>query len=125
MQKNWILFFTGLLLCLFVVLLAAPSQAAIEKRCGWLDNPTPANWWLTDRDGEWGISFQDGYQANGMENIPDLSVGEYVETNGYYGYACACMDVTADRSTLKITNIYSVEQLPLAACHQDSALPAR
>ena len=24
-----------------------------QTRCGWIDNPTPANWWLTDGYGEW------------------------------------------------------------------------
>ncbi len=124
MQKNWILFFTGLLFCLSLWV-AKPSLGAIETRCGWLDNPTPANWWLTDRDGEWGISFQGGYQANGMENIPDLSSGEYVETNGHYGYACVCLDVTTNLSARKITSIDSGEQLPLSRCQEDPALPSR
>ncbi|MEO1404760.1 MAG: DUF4087 domain-containing protein, partial [Cyanobacteria bacterium J06635_1] len=44
-----------------------PSSSAVEKRCGWLENPTPSNWWLNDRDGSWGISFQGGYQADGMD----------------------------------------------------------
>ncbi|MFN3498292.1 MAG: DUF4087 domain-containing protein, partial [Pannonibacter indicus] len=34
-------------------LLAAPASAAPENRCGWIVNPTPGNWWLTDRDGDW------------------------------------------------------------------------
>ena len=35
--------------------LAAPAQtpAGAERRCGWLANPTPGNFWLTDRQGEW------------------------------------------------------------------------
>lgn len=125
MRKTWFLFLMGLCCCLLVWLMAEPSQGAIETRCGWLDNPTPANWWLTDRDGEWGISFQGGYQASGMENIPDLSNGDYVATNGYYGYGCACLAVTTDASTMKIVAIYSGEQLPLSVCHEDPALPAR
>ena len=31
------------------------SPAGAERRCGWLSNPTPANYWLSDRDGEWTI----------------------------------------------------------------------
>lgn len=99
------------------------SSTAVERRCGWLHNPTPANWWLVDRDGAWIISVQGGYRAPGMENIPDLARGEYVTTNVHYGYACACMDVTADANAMQITNIYSAEQLPLAICHDDPALP--
>src|SRR5262245_20967552 len=39
-----------------------PSTAKFERRCGWVDNPTPSNWWLVDRDGEWEIGLQGGYQ---------------------------------------------------------------
>ncbi|MCZ8486886.1 DUF4087 domain-containing protein [Vibrio lentus] len=31
---------------------------AEETRCGWLENPSPANMWLIDRDGTWNISVQ-------------------------------------------------------------------
>ena len=44
------------------LLAAAPAP---ERRCGWLQNPTPANYWLIDRDGEWTIGAQGGYQAPG------------------------------------------------------------
>jgi hypothetical protein len=30
---------------------AAAHPAFAEKRCGWFQNPTPANAWLTDKDG--------------------------------------------------------------------------
>jgi hypothetical protein len=97
--------------------------SATETRCGWLQNPTPANWWLTDRDGSWTISAQGGYQARGIDNIPDLSRGQYVRTNGSYGYACACLRVTTDRNRMRITNIQSGQQLPLKTCRQDRYLP--
>ncbi|HRB21197.1 MAG TPA: DUF4087 domain-containing protein [Nitrosomonas sp.] len=42
---------------------ARPS--GVEKICGWFDNPTPANAWLTDHHGEWTIAVQGGYQAEG------------------------------------------------------------
>lgn len=100
-----------------------PSSDAVEKRCGWLQNPTPANWWLTDRDGSWTISAQGGYHARGMDTIPDLSQGQYVATNGGYGYACACLDVAANQRTMRITRIYKVKQLLLSACREDPALP--
>ncbi|HYG29015.1 MAG TPA: DUF4087 domain-containing protein, partial [Allosphingosinicella sp.] len=53
------------LLFLAAAALAAAPQSPTQRRCGWLDNPTPANWWLTDRDGEWLIGAQGGYQAPG------------------------------------------------------------
>lgn len=39
---------------------AKPASDGFENRCGWVDNPTPANWWLTDRDGEWVIGVPGG-----------------------------------------------------------------
>lgn len=104
-------------------LLALPASAT-ETRCGWLENPTPGNWWLTDRDGSWTISAQGGYRARNMDNIPDLSRGQYVVTNaGSYGYACACLRVATDRNRMRITNIQSAQQLPLKTCRQDRYLP--
>lgn len=106
----------------YVSFLALPSYA-IETRCGWLVNPTPANWFLKDADGTWIISAQGGYQAPGMENIPDLQSKEYVKTNGNYGYTCACLDATTDRSKMRITRIQSAELLSLSTCQNDPNLP--
>jgi hypothetical protein len=35
---------------------ASPIPPQSEKRCGWLVNPTPANWWLVDRAGQWTVT---------------------------------------------------------------------
>lgn len=116
----------SLVVCLSLVSILvgfAPASQAVEKRCGWLRNPTPANWWLIDSAGTWTISVQGGYSARGMAKIPDLSRSQYVATNGGYGYACACLDVAANRRTMRITNIYTAKQLPLRTCQQDPALP--
>lgn len=106
---------------LFTLTLPANAQ---ETRCGWLANPTPANWYLKDTDGTWTLSVQGGYQASGMENIPDLDGPEYVKTNGNYGYTCACLEVNTDSSQMKVTRIQRVEPLPLSTCQQDANLPA-
>ncbi|MGO4778074.1 DUF4087 domain-containing protein, partial [Lysobacter sp. 2RAB21] len=37
---------------------SASAKAAVENRCGWFVNPSPANAWLIDRDGEWIIATQ-------------------------------------------------------------------
>ncbi|MFQ3586007.1 MAG: DUF4087 domain-containing protein [Cyanobacteriota bacterium] len=68
---------------------------AEEVRCGWLDNPTLANWFLVDRDEDWLISAQGGVQAEGLERIPNLTEGEFVTLRASYGYAYACMTVVA------------------------------
>lgn len=109
---------------LSTLLLLAPVSAMAEQRCGWLANPTPGNWWLTDRDGTWTIAAQGGEEADGMDLIGDISAGDYVNTNGNYGYACACMDVMTDVQNSSITMIHSFRQLKMSKCTNDSSLPA-
>src|SRR6266536_2441789 len=40
-------------------------STTFETRCGWFSNPTPANAWLWDREGEWIIGVQGDFQAEG------------------------------------------------------------
>lgn len=101
-----------------------PLLAAEETRCGWLVNPTPANWWLIDADGEWTIGEQGGYQAPGFEDAPWGGQREQVPVNGNYGYECACMAVTSDADTMTITRVVSIRSRPLSACRQDRELPS-
>lgn len=110
---------------LLLALLAAAQapQSRPETRCGWLANPTPANHWLTDRDGEWLIMAQGGYQAEGWDELPDMTTRGWVRTNGYYGYGCACLTVTTDRRSHRITRILSARPVPLRQCRADRRLP--
>src|SRR6185369_14517873 len=99
------------------------ARAALEKsemRCGWFSNPTPANASLYDRDGEWIIGVQGGYQAEG--DWPDFSAKQWIETNVHYGYGCACLGVQIDRSTKRVIKIESSRPRPLSACRRDKAL---
>jgi hypothetical protein len=107
---------------LILALLAAPQSVA-PTRCGWLHNPTPANWWLIDREGEWLIGAQGGYQAPGMDLMPDMSTRGWVEENGPHGFGCACMTVTTDRRSRRVTRIYSARPMPLRQCRADRRLP--
>ena len=104
---------------------AAAGAQNGERRCGWLSNPTPANWWLTDRDGEWILAAQGGEQAPGMDEMPDMSSAGWVETNGHYGYGCACMTITHDPATRRVTRIADAEPRPLSQCRSDRRLPRR
>lgn len=104
---------------------APPAVAAAAKgvrRCGWLANPTPANWWLTDSQGQWILGTQGADQAQGMDEMPDMSTAGWVETNGHYGYGCACMTVTSD-SEGRVTRIADAEPRPLRQCRADRKLP--
>lgn len=108
---------------LFLCVSLLPGEAA-ETRCGWLHNPTPGNWWLTDRDSSWTLMTQgSGVEPEGIDNLPDISEGDYVRTNGNYGYACACMSVDTDVAESRILAIHSFRQLPISQCAGDSALP--
>jgi hypothetical protein len=107
---------------------AAPARRAVaaapggKRRCGWLSNPTPANWWLTDADGQWILGTQGADQAPGMDEMPDMSVAGWVETNGHYGYGCACMTITADAGG-RVTRIADARPRPLRQCQADRKLP--
>ena len=96
------------------------AESKTERRCGWFSNPTPSNAWLNDKDGEWLISAQGGYQAEG--DWADFKPSQWVETNVHYGYGCTCMNVTTDKKTRRILTIKSATARPLSACRKDKNL---
>lgn len=117
---------TPIMLAAAILVLTAPllPARAAETRCGWLHNPTPGNYWLTDRDTSWMLLTQGSdMEPSGIENLPDLSAGDYVRTNGNYGYACACMSVDVDLAGKRIVALHSVEQIAIARCGNDATLP--
>jgi len=94
-----------------------------ETRCGWLDNPTPANIWLYDRDGQWIIGVQGGYQLEGDLELPDFKPRQWVSTNvGSYGYGCACLRLRVNKQTHEVLEIKSSRARPLSTCRQDPSL---
>ena len=114
-----------------MVCVAWPAGAAEQTRCGWLGNPTPANWWLDDADGSWTISAQGGWHAEGFFDLPmpDPALDdEWVSSNGepgrsYYGHGCACLVGRFDGSDGRVLSVASMRELPLARCRADAALP--
>ncbi|HEY4807637.1 MAG TPA: DUF4087 domain-containing protein [Roseiarcus sp.] len=104
---------------------AAPLRAAnTEERCGWLENPTPGNWWLRDARGLWIISAQGGPYAEGVEKMPELEPEHFVATNGHYGYSCACVSGAFDDHAERMTRVDAARVLSLSVCRADKALPA-
>ncbi|ELY5817304.1 DUF4087 domain-containing protein [Cronobacter turicensis] len=95
-----------------------------EIRCGWLENPTPSNIWLADKDGEWVISLQGDREAIDIERLSGFSEKEYLNTNGNYGYGCACLLVDIDKAGGFVTKIYHSDNVSLAKCKNDAALKA-
>jgi len=108
----------------FLALAIIPAGAA-ENRCGWLVNPTPGNWWLTDKDATWILATQ-GTEAPDevMMNLPEFDEKEYVAANGSYGYGCACISVDVDTANEKVLRVYSGKTLPLKRCKADKSLPS-
>ncbi len=109
--------------CAIALVLTIVTPAVAETRCGWIANPTPGNWFLTDAEATWTIMEQGGKPAPGMDLMPDFTAnGQWVEVNGSYGYGCACFDVDVDRASERITQIHSVRALPLRKCQRDPKL---
>jgi hypothetical protein len=119
--------------CLFCALLTvivgrnltpvSVAAAVVETRCGWFINPTPANAWLTDRDAEWIIGEQGGYQAEG--DWPHFKPGQQAKVNGPYSYGCTCMRVTVNRTEKKVIQIFSSSSQPLSVCRKDKTLKGK
>ncbi len=111
-------------LLLFLILgMTVPDVAAqqrSEQRCGWFSNPTPANAWLTDKDGEWIISTQGSYSAEG--DWPNFSASRWIKTNINYGYGCACMKVVTEKNDMRVTRILSAASRPVSVCRRDKAI---
>ncbi len=106
------------------------TQAAViataQQRCGWIENPTPGDLFLIDKDATWTITSQgqaDGPDATGVDNIPQTSPKQFVDTSrgAGHGYSCGCLSVeTKDK---RITKVISGKALPLDKCRADKALP--
>jgi hypothetical protein len=100
-----------------------PPAGPGERRCGWLMNPTPGNWWLFDGHGEWILATQGSEPVPGMDEVPDMSTAGWVETNGHYGYGCACMTISYDPPTRRVTRVADAKPKPLKQCRADKGLP--
>lgn len=106
---------------------AAVAEARSETRCGWFANPTPGNFYLVDADANWWFASQGSLEVGGWEEL-DWSEAEFgdewVATNGYYGYGCACAAGDYGRAAEgEVLSIASLKALPLAKCEADPALP--
>jgi hypothetical protein len=100
-----------------------PKAPGPARRCGWLHNPTPGNWWLVDREGQWVLGTQGREPLAGMDDMPDMSSAGWVETNGHYGHGCACATITADAAG-DVTAVSDFKPKPIKACSSDKALPS-
>ncbi len=93
----------------------------IETRCGWLDNPTPSNYSLYDKDREWIIAVQSGYNVEDFA-APDFGKEWINYPNGSYGYGCACFEMTVDKKTSRVRKIRKSSVKPLSVCRRDKTL---
>jgi hypothetical protein len=76
-----------------------------------------------NREAEWILSVQGGYQAEGMDAMPDMSTLGWTRTNSKDGYGCACLTVEMDRVEKQITHLLSAQRLPLSCRRADRSLP--
>ena len=114
---------TFCLILLLACLCSGQEVSKFETRCGWLTNPTPANMWLQDRDAQWIIGMQGGYQMQGEIPWPEFKRGQWVRTNvGSYGHGCACLVLRVNKDTHEVLEIKSARARPLSACRRDRAL---
>lgn len=120
-SRKWLMIIVGCLMLIAVGVVGGQSgEDKSELRCGWFSNPTPANASLYDRDAEWIIAVQGGYQAEG--DWPDIPRKQWIITNVHYGYGCACLRVRVDQSTKHVKVIESSKARPLSACRNDKKL---
>jgi hypothetical protein len=98
------------------------DEPRFETRCGWFVNPTPANIWLLDRDAEWTIAVQGAYQLESEWGWPVFKPGQWVQTNGNYGYGCACMQIQVDKETRRVVAVKGSRARPLSVCRRDRTL---
>jgi hypothetical protein len=96
-----------------------PAQPPGTLRCGWFENPSPGNAWLTDVQGEWLIGAQGGHQAEG--DWPRFPPHRWVRRQASYGHGCACLRVSSDADH-RVLKIHSAASRPLRVCRADQAL---
>lgn len=104
------------------------SAMAAENRCGWIENPGPGTWWLTDKDAIWEISTQGGYSVSpkSIDNLPNVIPNEYVRVSGIYGYSCGCISVDTDKKKRRIVAIHGKgKQVFLKQCLEDKSIANR
>jgi hypothetical protein len=104
---------------------AAAKQNAVEKRCGWLTNPSPGNSYFFDRDGRWILGEQGGYQLADEDEarLPATRRGSAIVDSRGYGYSCSCLNMQVDRKSRRAVRIVSGTALPLKQCRADRRLP--
>lgn len=114
-----------------VALCALQAGAAqAETRCGWFENPTPGNFWITDAHGVWWLARQGLPETPGWETA-DWSKAAFkgdawvpTHPNGEYGFGCGCIEGTFGAvAEGEVRRVKSIRSLPLRQCLADAALP--
>lgn len=104
------------------------SAIGAEYRCGWIENPGPGTWWITDKDAQWEISTPGGYSVSpqSIDYLPNVIPNEYIRLNGIYGYSCGCLSVDTDKQHKHIVKIHAKgKQVLLKQCLEDRAIANR
>lgn len=130
---------------LAVFFIATPVCAETQTRCGWLNNPTPNNFWLDDAEASWLVSMQGGIdgaffldehdpvriaesqrQDAVQDHLPNFQKNKtyWVYSNvGSYGFGCACLTGSFDEENHVVMALSHSKPLPLSRCYSDKNLP--
>lgn len=95
------IFHTIMAATLLAATLSTSAQAA-ERRCGWLENSSPSNWYLTDADSSWILMESSEQEPSASIDLPSFreEKGWFVKTVGSSGYGCACLSVTVNKKPI-------------------------
>ena len=82
-MKRYLILVTSTLIAIASVFaepanIKSSTSIRFETRCGWFSNPTPGNISLYDRDSEWIIGVQGGYQVEGDWEWPKFVPAQWV-----------------------------------------------
>lgn len=90
------------------------------RLCGWWDNPTPGNVWLTDGTGRWTIAMQGMYEAHG--DWPAFRPGQQIPKGAPHGVGCACITARVDQASRFVYSFTNAKALPPKVCRADPGL---
>lgn len=111
-----------------VLMFGIHSVVYAEYRCGWLDNPEPGHFQLTDKEAVWTISKREAYRIPdaSLKKLPARDENQFIRTNGSFGYSCSCLSVTTDTVSRRIKSInFKGKQVLLKRCLEDKTIAHR
>lgn len=98
------------------------ASSEFETRCGWFVNPSPANIFLLDADGNWTLSSQGDHFIEKEWDWPNFSEDEWIGKPNAYGHGCACITAKFDKEKFDVLEISKLWPQALKICLTDKKL---